>query len=93
MEEQHDRCYAEASCFNFRSSSIFLADIKKSEAEAILITNMIDMAHRKDSFPSVAESESLITPTTRGPSPRPIRFSTRNKMAEASARIDAGTRL
>ena len=51
------------------------------------------MAHRRDSLPSAGASWSLMIPTTNGPNPRPIRFNTKNKIAEVSDRIDAGTRL
>ena len=51
------------------------------------------MAHRRDSLPRDGASLSLIIPTTNGPKPRPIRFNTKNKIAEVSDRIDAGTRL
>ena len=57
------------------------------------MTIIIDIAHRSDSLPSVGASWSLIMPTTNGPKPRPTRFSTKNKTAEVSERIDAGTRL
>src|SRR5262249_42263548 len=54
---------------------------------------MQDIAHRRDSSPSDGLSISLKKPTVSGPSPRPIRFIARKKMAEATARIEAGTRL
>src|ERR1700683_5162673 len=79
--------------FSFRSTTIFCADLKKSTAEATPTKIIIDIAQRKDSVPRDGASKSLIMPTTNGPKPKPIRFSTRNKIAEVSARIEAGTRL
>ena len=71
----------------------FFAAIKNSIEDAMLTTITIDMAHRKDSLPSEGLSRSLVKPTTNGPKPRPIRFSTKKRIAEVSDRIDAGTRL
>ena len=59
----------------------------------MLIGMMTDIAHRRDSAPNDGFNKSLSKPTTSGPKPKPIRLSTRNKMAEVSARIEAGTRL
>ena len=78
---------------SFRSTASFLAETKKNIAETAPTTIIIDMAHRKDSLPSAGASLSLMIPTTNGPRPRPIRFNTKNKIAEVSDRIDAGTRL
>src|SRR5205809_4238187 len=54
---------------------------------------MIDKAQRKDSIPNVGLSRSLMKPTVSGPKPNPTRLITRKKIAEVSARIEAGTRL
>ena len=70
-----------------------MAEIKKSITDAASTTIIIDIAHRRDSIPKVGASLSLIIPTVNGPNPRPTRFITKNKIAEVSARIDAGTRL
>src|SRR5580765_2611742 len=78
---------------SFRSTASFFAAIKKNIVDTAPTTIIIDMAHRRDSLPRDGASWSLIIPTTNGPNPRPIRFNTKNKIAEVSDRIDAGTRL
>ena len=74
-------------------TAIFLAAAKNSVADTILMGIMIAIAQRSDSAPSEALSKSLMTPTTNGPKPRPIRFIARKKTAEVSDRMEAGTRL
>ena len=65
----------------------------KNKTEAAAPTIIIhDIAHLKDSTPSLGASRSLTMPTTNGPKPKPIRLRTRNKIADVSARNDAGTR-
>ena len=77
--------------FRFKSAAILSAAPKKSVVEMALTNNIHDIAHRNDSLPNDGVSQSLITPTTNGPKPKPIRLITRNKMAEVIARCAAGT--
>jgi len=77
----------------FRSIASFLAEMKKRIAAITSTGIIIDIAQRSDSTPRAGASRSLRKPTTNGPKPRPMRFSTRNNIAELRDRIDAGTRL
>lgn len=66
---------------------------KNNVIDTKLIGRIIAIPHRSDSTPSTGANRSLSIPTTSGPKPSPIRFNTRNKIAEVNARIEAGTKL
>ena len=52
--------------FSFKSTTIFLAELKKSTIEAALTTKIMDIAHRKDSVPRTGERKSLNTYANAG---------------------------
>lgn len=84
-----------SACFNFLVSDpnpVFFRN-KKRKVEATLSRLMATMSDSRDCTPRAGTIISLIPPTPFGPKTKPVRLSTRNNIAWACKRIDAGTSL